>query len=52
MWGATPIDQLACRIMFRRLDYEGRYGSATGPWTTAMFIEAIYKDLTSQKARP
>ncbi len=24
------------------LDYEGRYGSDTGPWTTAMFIEAIY----------
>ena len=28
------------------LDYEGRYGSDTGPWTTAMFIEAIYKDLS------
>ncbi|MEZ5778645.1 MAG: membrane-bound PQQ-dependent dehydrogenase, glucose/quinate/shikimate family [Paracoccaceae bacterium] len=25
MWGATPIDQLACRIRFRQLDYEGRY---------------------------
>jgi len=33
------------------LDYEGRYGSDTGAWTTAMFIEAIYKDLTSQGAR-
>jgi glyoxylase-like metal-dependent hydrolase (beta-lactamase superfamily II) len=29
------------------LDYEGRYGSETGPWTTAMFIEAIYKDLSA-----
>jgi quinoprotein glucose dehydrogenase len=25
MWGATPLDQLACRIQFRRLRYEGRY---------------------------
>jgi glyoxylase-like metal-dependent hydrolase (beta-lactamase superfamily II) len=28
------------------LDYDGRYGSDTGPWTTAMFIEAVYRDLT------
>ena len=26
------------------LDYDGRYGSDTGPWTTAMFIEAVYRD--------
>ncbi len=32
------------------LDYEGRYGSDTGPWTTAMFIEAIYKDLSKPAA--
>ncbi|MGV8840287.1 MAG: membrane-bound PQQ-dependent dehydrogenase, glucose/quinate/shikimate family [Bauldia sp.] len=25
MWGATMFDQLACRIRFRQLDYEGRY---------------------------
>ncbi|MCV0394810.1 MAG: membrane-bound PQQ-dependent dehydrogenase, glucose/quinate/shikimate family [Rhizobiaceae bacterium] len=25
MWGATPIDQLWCRIRFNRLRYEGRY---------------------------
>ena len=31
------------------LDYEGRYGSDTGPWTTAMFIEAIYKDLSAAR---
>ena len=30
------------------LDYEGRYGSDSGAWTTAMFIEAIYKDLGGQ----
>jgi hypothetical protein len=29
------------------LDYEGRYGAETGPWTTAMFIEGIYKDLSA-----
>lgn len=25
MWGATPLDQLLCRIRFRELRYEGRY---------------------------
>jgi quinoprotein glucose dehydrogenase len=25
MWGATPVDQLYCRIMFHSLNYEGRY---------------------------
>ena len=25
------------------VDYDGRYGAATGPWTTSMFIEAVYK---------
>jgi hypothetical protein len=29
-------------------DYDGLYGSTTGPWTTDMFIEAAYKSL-SQK---
>jgi len=27
------------------LDFDGRYGSTTGPWTTHMFIEAVYKTL-------
>jgi glyoxylase-like metal-dependent hydrolase (beta-lactamase superfamily II) len=27
------------------LDYDGLYGSDTGPWTTSMFIEAAYKTL-------
>jgi len=30
------------------LDYEGRYGSDTGPWTTAAFVEAIYRELSAQ----
>jgi quinoprotein glucose dehydrogenase/quinate dehydrogenase (quinone) len=25
MWGATPLDQLWCRIRFRSLDYRGKY---------------------------
>jgi hypothetical protein len=28
------------------LDYDGRYGSDTGPWTTDMFIEAVYRSLS------
>jgi hypothetical protein len=27
------------------MDFDGRYGSATGPWTTDMFIEAVYSSL-------
>jgi hypothetical protein len=27
------------------LDFDGRYGSTTGPWTTEMFIEAVYRTL-------
>jgi glyoxylase-like metal-dependent hydrolase (beta-lactamase superfamily II) len=32
------------------LDYDGRYGSDTGPWTTAMFIEAMYKEFSKSAA--
>jgi glyoxylase-like metal-dependent hydrolase (beta-lactamase superfamily II) len=28
------------------LDYDGRYGTDTGPWTTAMFIDAIYREMS------
>ncbi|MEP7310619.1 MAG: MBL fold metallo-hydrolase [Acidobacteriota bacterium] len=28
------------------LDYDGRYGAETGAWTTKMFIEAVYQDLS------
>ena len=31
------------------MDFDGRYGSNTGPWTTAMFIEAVYKSLKDKK---
>ncbi len=29
MWGVTPLDQLACRIAFRRHNYQGRYTPPT-----------------------
>ena len=32
-------------------DYDTEYGSTTGPWTTANFIEAVYKTL-SDEIRP
>lgn len=25
------------------LDYDGRYGSSSGPWTTDMFVEAVFR---------
>jgi glyoxylase-like metal-dependent hydrolase (beta-lactamase superfamily II) len=28
------------------LDWEPRYGSAAGPWTTSMFVEAVYRSLS------
>jgi cyclase len=30
--------------------YKARYGSATGPWTTEQFVEAIYRSLASKKS--
>ena len=30
-------------------DYDTRYGSTTGPWTTDMFVEAVYRDLSRRK---
>jgi len=31
------------------MDFDGRYGSTTGSWTTAMFVEAVYKSLKENK---
>ena len=31
------------------LDFDGRYGSDTGSWTTAMFVDAVYKSLKEKK---
>jgi glyoxylase-like metal-dependent hydrolase (beta-lactamase superfamily II) len=30
-------------------DYDPRYGSSSGPWTTEMFVEAAYKSLGGKK---
>jgi cyclase len=32
------------------LDYDGIYGAESGPWTTDMFIEAVYRDLSARKS--
>jgi len=36
------------------LDYDARWGASSGPWTTDMFIEAVYKDLSkaAEAAKP
>ena len=31
------------------LDFDGRFGSTTGPWTTDMFVEAVFKSLPEAK---
>ena len=31
------------------LEYDGLYGSTTGPWTTDMFVEAAYKSLSPKR---
>ena len=31
------------------LDFDGRYGATTGPWTTDMFLEAVYRSLQQKK---
>ena len=30
-------------------DYDPRWGATTGPWTTDMFLEAVYKSLTAKQ---
>jgi hypothetical protein len=29
------------------LDWDTRYGSTAGPWTTAMFVKAVYESLST-----
>ena len=31
------------------LDYDPRYGASSGPWTTDMFVEAVFQDLSRKK---
>jgi cyclase len=30
-------------------DYDTRYGATSGPWTTDMFVEAVYRDLSRRR---
>ena len=32
-----------------RFDFDGRYGSTTGPWTTEMFLSAVYRTAQEKK---
>jgi cyclase len=33
-------------------DYDGRFGATTGPWTTDMFVEAVFRTLTAARKQP
>ena len=44
--GMTLAQVKAARPTF---EYDGRYGATTGEWTTEMFVEAAYRDLSRGK---
>ena len=46
--GASLEEVRAARIT---ADYDTRYGANSGPWTTAMFIEAVYSSLKQPAAK-
>jgi glyoxylase-like metal-dependent hydrolase (beta-lactamase superfamily II) len=46
--GATLAQVQAARLT---ADYDNRFGAVTGPWTTNMFIEAVYTSLKQAPAR-
>ena len=50
-WRRTGRRSRRSRPCTPTLDYDGIYGSTTGPWTTDMFIEEVYKEVTSTPAR-
>ncbi|HSU87206.1 MAG TPA: MBL fold metallo-hydrolase, partial [Terriglobia bacterium] len=37
------LDQV--KVAKPSMDFDGRYGSDAGPWTTNMFVEAVYQSL-------
>ena len=43
--GATLAAVKAARVT---ADYDTRYGANTGPWTTEMFVEAVYNSLRAE----
>ncbi len=40
------------KAMHPTLDYDGNYGSTTGPWTTEMFIDEVYKEVSAKPTAP
>jgi cyclase len=42
-----PLDQV--KAAKPTLDYDAEYGATTGPWTTDMFVEAVFKSLSQAK---
>jgi cyclase len=46
--GATLEQVKAARVT---ADYDTRYGANSGPWTTAMFVEAVYTNLKQPPAQ-
>jgi hypothetical protein len=44
--GLTPQQIKAAKLT---MDFDRRWGSTTGPWTTDMFIDAVYKNLSKKK---
>jgi hypothetical protein len=47
--GATLAQVRSARVT---ADYDTRYGANTGPWTTAMFVEAVYNSLKPSASTP
>ena len=41
--------ELPARAAGPTLDFDGRYGADSGFWTTTMFIETIYQDLSKKR---
>jgi cyclase len=41
------IEQVKAAKLTR--DYDGRFGATSGPWTTDMFVDAVYKTLSAKK---
>jgi len=39
------------KAMRPTLDYDGNYGSTSGPWTTDMFIAEVYRELSTKNAK-
>ena len=40
------------KAMRPTLDYDGNYGSTSGPWTTDMFLDEVWKELSAKPVPP